>query len=226
MKRQRLQRTLSVSVSVITILTVMMSAAALAQQVPPVESTKAHRRPRAKPKRRRPHPRPKPEEPAKEKERPKASTDEEPVVTHHTVAVDGRDLKYTATAGLMPIRDAKGDVEGADLLHRLHSRRCQAPAARAVALQLQRRPGFGIGLAASGGTRPEAGHAARRGRRSPHRRSGLVDNDATWLDRADLVFIDPVGTGFSRAAKPELNSKFHSLQRRHRHPSASSSGCT
>src|SRR5262249_31072319 len=33
-----------------------------------------------------------------------------------------------------------------------------------------------------------------------------------WLDRADLVFIDPVGTGYSRAAKPELNSKFHSLR--------------
>ena len=40
----------------------------------------------------------------------------------------------------------------------------------------------------------------------------LVDNDATWLDRADLVFIDPVGTGYSRAAKPELNTKFHSLR--------------
>ena len=40
----------------------------------------------------------------------------------------------------------------------------------------------------------------------------LVDNEATWLDRSDLVFIDPVGTGFSRAAKPELNSKFHALR--------------
>ena len=36
----------------------------------------------------------------------------------------------------------------------------------------------------------------------------LVDNEATWLDRTDLVFIDPVGTGFSRAAKPELNASF------------------
>ena len=40
----------------------------------------------------------------------------------------------------------------------------------------------------------------------------LVDNEATWLDRTDLVFIDPVGTGFSRAAKPELNAKFHALR--------------
>ena len=30
----------------------------------------------------------------------------------------------------------------------------------------------------------------------------LVDNEATWLDRADLVFIDPVGTGFSGPPSP------------------------
>jgi carboxypeptidase C (cathepsin A) len=36
----------------------------------------------------------------------------------------------------------------------------------------------------------------------------MVDNDASWLDETDIVFIDPVGTGYSRAAKPELASKF------------------
>jgi carboxypeptidase C (cathepsin A) len=40
----------------------------------------------------------------------------------------------------------------------------------------------------------------------------LVDNGQTWLTETDLVFIDPVGTGYSRATKPELNTKFHSLQ--------------
>jgi carboxypeptidase C (cathepsin A) len=40
----------------------------------------------------------------------------------------------------------------------------------------------------------------------------LVENNASWLDRADLVFIDPVGTGYSRAARPELTTKFHSLR--------------
>jgi carboxypeptidase C (cathepsin A) len=39
----------------------------------------------------------------------------------------------------------------------------------------------------------------------------LVDNEQTWLDRTDLVFIDPVGTGYSRPAKPELGSKFWNL---------------
>ncbi len=36
----------------------------------------------------------------------------------------------------------------------------------------------------------------------------LVDNEFTWLERTDLVFIDPVGTGFSRPAKKELGKKF------------------
>jgi len=40
----------------------------------------------------------------------------------------------------------------------------------------------------------------------------LVDNEYTWLDQTDLVFIDPVGTGYSRAVKPELSKKFWSLR--------------
>jgi carboxypeptidase C (cathepsin A) len=40
----------------------------------------------------------------------------------------------------------------------------------------------------------------------------LADNEFTWLDKADLVFIDPVGTGYSRAVKPDLTKKFTSVQ--------------
>ena len=39
----------------------------------------------------------------------------------------------------------------------------------------------------------------------------LVDNDQTWLNQTDLVFIDPVGTGYSRAVRPDLASKFFGL---------------
>jgi carboxypeptidase C (cathepsin A) len=39
----------------------------------------------------------------------------------------------------------------------------------------------------------------------------LVDNDQTWLAGSDLVFIDPVGTGYSRAARPELALRFFGL---------------
>jgi carboxypeptidase C (cathepsin A) len=39
----------------------------------------------------------------------------------------------------------------------------------------------------------------------------LVDNEYTWLNQSDLVFIDPVGTGYSRAARPDLAQKFFGL---------------
>jgi len=40
----------------------------------------------------------------------------------------------------------------------------------------------------------------------------VVDNEGTWLTKSDLVFIDPVGTGYSRAARPDLAAKFFGLQ--------------
>ena len=43
----------------------------------------------------------------------------------------------------------------------------------------------------------------------PHR---LIDNDQTWLDSTDLVFIDPVGTGFSRPAKGHKASEFYGVR--------------
>jgi carboxypeptidase C (cathepsin A) len=50
--------------------------------------------------------------PLAEKTADKPSDKEEPpVVTHHEIRVNGKALKYTATAAMMPIRDAKGDVE-------------------------------------------------------------------------------------------------------------------
>jgi carboxypeptidase C (cathepsin A) len=40
----------------------------------------------------------------------------------------------------------------------------------------------------------------------------LVDNEDTWLDQTDLVFIDPVGTGYSRATKKDLAKKFFGVK--------------
>ena len=40
----------------------------------------------------------------------------------------------------------------------------------------------------------------------------LKDNPDTWLDRTDLVFIDPVGTGYSRAKTVEIARRMNSVQ--------------
>jgi carboxypeptidase C (cathepsin A) len=41
---------------------------------------------------------------------------------------------------------------------------------------------------------------------------GLTDNESTWLDQTDLVFIDPVSTGFSRPVAKESAHQFHGLK--------------
>ncbi len=45
-----------------------------------------------------------------------------------------------------------------------------------------------------------------------------MDNPGTWLDFTDLVFIDPIGTGFSRSLVPEADAKklFYTTVPRHR----------
>jgi len=40
----------------------------------------------------------------------------------------------------------------------------------------------------------------------------LVDNEATWLDATDLVFIDPISTGYSRSAPDEDPKQFHGFK--------------
>lgn len=154
-------------------------------------------------------PKSKTDEPAKEK--PKTSADEEPVVTHHQMGIEGKEVKYTATAGLMPIKDPKGDVEARIFFIAYTLDNVGPTASRPLLFSFNGGPGSAsvwLHLGALGPKRvamPEEPTIPA----PPFR---LVENDATWLDTADLVFIDPVGTGFSRAAKPELASKFHSLR--------------
>lgn len=145
------------------------------------------------------------------KDAPKTATDEEPVVTHHKVLLERKELPYTATAGLMPIRDAKGDVE-ARIFYIAYTRDdAGAVESRPLLFSFNGGPGSAsvwLHLGALGPRRV----ATPEKPTIPAPPFRLVNNDATWLDRADLVFIDPVGTGYSRAAKSELNAKFHSLR--------------
>jgi carboxypeptidase C (cathepsin A) len=149
------------------------------------------------------------DEPVKDKA--KTSVDEEPVVTRHHIRIDGKELAYTATASLMPIKDAKGEVEARIFFMAYTLNGAGAAAKRPLMFSFNGGPGSAsvwLHLGALGPRRvalPEEPIIPA----PPFR---LVDNEATWLDRTDLVFIDPVGTGFSRAAKPELNAKFHALR--------------
>lgn len=144
-------------------------------------------------------------------EKASPAAEKEPVVTHHRIKIGDSEIKYTATAGLMPILDAKGEPE-ARIFFMAYTRDNAGPSiSRPLLFSFNGGPGSSsvwLHLGALGPRRV----AMPEGPTIPAPPYRLVDNDATWLDRADLVFIDPVGTGYSRAARPELNSKFHSLR--------------
>jgi carboxypeptidase C (cathepsin A) len=139
--------------------------------------------------------------------------EEQPVVTRHEIRVGGRVLKYTVTTGMMPIRNDRGEDE-ADIFYMAYTLDRPAgapPAARPLMFSFNGGPGSSsvwLHLGALGPRRvrmlPDGG--------LPPPPYELIDNEHTWLDLTDLVFVDPVGTGYSRPEKPEIGRKFWSVR--------------
>jgi carboxypeptidase C (cathepsin A) len=125
---------------------------------------------------------------------------------HLTTQVDGKGLAYDATVGSLPVLDEKGKTI-ADVMLIAYT----VPGAnRPVTFALNGGPGAAsvyLNLGAIGPKRVQFGAEGN----SPSDPATLLDNPGTWLDFTDLVFIDPVGTGFSRAriAEDEAKKKFY-----------------
>ncbi len=123
------------------------------------------------------------------------------VTTHHQVVVDGRTIRYTARAGLLPLLDNDTGALMARMFFVSYvvDRAANAPP-RPLTFLWNGGPGssssqvhvvgFGPKRIKTADTYPDWGPTAE---------SALQDNQETWLGTSDLVFVDPVGTGFSRA---------------------------
>jgi carboxypeptidase C (cathepsin A) len=150
--------------------------------------------------------------PAAEKAAEKPAEKEEPaVVTHHEIRVNGKALKYTATAGMMPIRDAKGETEAHMFFMAYTLDGVSETSRRPLMFSFNGGPGSASVWLHLGALGPRRVVMQPDGQ-MPAPPYHLVDNEHTWLDQTDLVFIDPVGTGYSRAVKPELNKNFWNLR--------------
>ncbi len=116
------------------------------------------------------------------------------ITTNHALALEGRCLKFQATAGSIRLVDEK-DAPQADVAFVAYRLDGQDAAARPVTFAINGGPGAGsawLQLGAIGPWRlPMNGLA-------PSSAPTLIDNAETWLDFTDLVFIDPPGTGYSR----------------------------
>ncbi|MDQ2973918.1 MAG: peptidase S10 [Acidobacteriota bacterium] len=136
--------------------------------------------------------------------------EEPPVVTKHELRLGGRVLRYTATVGMMPIKNREGDIEARMFFTSYTVDNAGNSAQRPLLFSFNGGPGSASVWLHLGAIGPKRVRMLPDGT-MPAPPYQLVDNDATWLDQTDLVFIDPVGTGYSRAAKPELAQKFFAL---------------
>lgn len=154
------------------------------------------------------------DQPAEKKEAPPAKLSEEMLVeTSHTMTVGGRSLDYRAVAGELALSDEagkpkarmfyvaylKGSRGGEDVRRRpLTFVWNGGPGSSAVWLHLGAFGPRRVDIDAEGMPAPP-----------PHR---VVANPHTLLDVTDLVFVDPVSTGYSRPAEGEQAKQFHNVE--------------
>lgn len=125
-------------------------------------------------------------------------------VTRHTLALGGRSLAYTATAGTMPLFDRDGDRSAA-VFYTAYVLDDPAAGAQPVTFAFNGGPGAASAYLQLGLAGPRAVGSGFM--RDPSR-ARLQDNPDTWLAFTDLVFLDPVGAGWSRAAAPDKADDF------------------
>src|SRR5207245_6710687 len=139
-------------------------------------------------------------------EQPSPSPEESPVVTRHEIRAGGQTLRYTATVGMMPIKNRDGETEARMFFMAYTLDDAGNRSRRPLTFSFNGGPGSAsvwLHLGAIGPKRVKMNSDGTM----PAPPYQLVDNEYTWLNQTDLVFIDPVGTGYSRAVRPELAQK-------------------
>jgi carboxypeptidase C (cathepsin A) len=136
---------------------------------------------------------------------------EETSQTRHTLTLEGQKIPYTATAGTLLVKDDDGTPRASFFYVSYVKEGVKDPRDRPVTFAFNGGPGSASLWVHLGAFGP------RRVARDPEGRAlpppaRLVDNDLSLLDVTDLVFLDPIWTGFSRPLPGEDVKRFTGLQ--------------
>jgi carboxypeptidase C (cathepsin A) len=132
-------------------------------------------------------------------------------VTTHTVAIAGVEVPYESTAGTYVLKTEEGAAK-AELFYVAYVRTgVEDKAARPIMFCFNGGPGSSSVWLHLGVYGPRRVRMTEEGFAPPPPYE-LVPNDQSLLDLADLVFIDPVTTGYSRPAEGQDPAQFHGLQ--------------
>jgi carboxypeptidase C (cathepsin A) len=146
---------------------------------------------------------------------PAAEPTDDLVTTRHSITIDGAELSYTVTAGRMVLRleghtDDKfdGPQPKAEVFVTAYTADADDPVTRPVTFAFNGGPGSSSVWLHLGLLGPRRVLMGDVGELLPPPYA-LADNPQTLLRHSDLVFVDPVSTGFSRAVKGEKPKDFH-----------------
>lgn len=118
------------------------------------------------------------------------------VVTSHDTSIKGQKISYTATSGTQPVWDAEGKAIAT--LHYTYYKRTNAGdlAKRPLVISFNGGPGSASVWMHVAYTGPKVLNIDEEG--YPRQPYGVHDNEHSILDVADIVYVNPVNTGYSR----------------------------
>ncbi|MBI3410043.1 MAG: peptidase S10 [Planctomycetes bacterium] len=135
---------------------------------------------------------------------------EQAVKTKHSIQLGGQKLEYEATAGTILLKEEEGKPM-ASFFYVAYTKLNSDLAKRPITFSFNGGPGSSSVWLHMGAYGPKRVLLSDEGEalKPPAR---IVDNEGSILDVTDLVFIDPVSTGFSRAAEEKDAKKFHGVE--------------
>lgn len=137
----------------------------------------------------------------------RATPSAEPVVTQGSITLRGQPLRYTARTGMMPIKDDRTGIVEGNIFYVYYSKDGENASRRPISFIFNGGPGSSTVWLHMGAFGPRMVKLNADGSNAPPPYT-FEDNQATLLDQTDLVFLDPVGTGYSRPTRPEYGPKF------------------
>jgi carboxypeptidase C (cathepsin A) len=141
--------------------------------------------------------------------KPDTDTHALPTVTRHSISLGGIDVPYSAKVGTLPLRDDKGKTL-ASIFYVAYMREPE-DTRRPITFVFNGGPGAASAYLHLGAIGPKTVEANDKGElQGPPPR--LSVNDASWLDFTDLVFVDPVGTGYSRVGEGKSEGDFWGVE--------------
>lgn len=147
------------------------------------------------------------------KSKPAEITKESSSVTKHSIVLNGNRIDYTATAGNILLKNEQGKAKGSIFYIAYTKDGVKDPTKRPIMFCFNGGPGGASIWVHLGAFGPKKSLLDDDGFPVMPPPGKLIDNEFSALDLTDLVFIDPISTGYSRPVPGERASQFYGFEK-------------